>query len=224
APDVEPGTAEPVYPSTLLIQLESRAIYEDWERARLIKLVPDSYARRCAREGIPFRDGGVQDRHGRPLRRRSSYYLEQRGFREDGSPRLRYRCFQRLKRAPAVYDEDMAKLERANPETFRVERRSKWAAAMDTYLKAEFVDRMFEPWPDGRTLTMQTKGVLNRTYAAHGDPSKVGANFGWAIGHAEGPDDQGLMHVVLDKVHFWAPYHFDDGNVDYIEVGEAIAH
>lgn len=103
-----------------------------------------------------------------------------------------------------------------------VSHNSKWAAAIDTYLNPVLVDRAFEPW-QGRHLSMQAKGVLARNYVAHGDPSKSGANFGWAIAHAEGPDENGLQHVVFDRVHFWAPWSFEDGLIDYLAVEEEIA-
>jgi hypothetical protein len=115
----------------------------------------------------------------------------------------------------------MQRRERANPETFAVERRSRWAAALDNYLNPVLVDRIFEPW-QGQPLAMQTKGILRRTYVAHGDPSKSGANFGWAIAHVEGPDENGLLHVVFDKLHYWSPAHWEDGQINYIEVGEQI--
>ena len=102
-----------------------------------------------------------------------------------------------------------------------VSHNSRWAAAIDTYLNPVLVDRAFEPYM-GRTLQMTEKGLLSRTYVAHGDPSKSGANFGWAIAHAEGPDHNGLLHVVFDKIHFWAPWSFDDGQIDYIEVEKEI--
>jgi hypothetical protein len=207
--EVEHDTTDPVHHDKLLIQLTSWDIYVDWERAHEIPMVPRRWMLRCAREG---------NQHGR----RSSYHAEVQ-FDAKGNPRAtRPRCFAHIKKPVLTYNARMKRLERANPETFAVERRSRWAAALDTYLKAEHVDRMFQPWPEGRNLTMQTRGILKRTYIAHGDPSKSGANFGWAIAHAEGPDADGLRHVVFDKIHFWAPYHFENGEVDYIEIGKEI--
>jgi hypothetical protein len=123
------------------------------------------------------------------------------------------------------YDDKMRRLEKTNPETFAVERRSRWATAQDAYLNPERVDAMFGPW-NGKPLSMQARGLLSRTYAAHGDPSKSGANFGFAIAHTEGPDARGLMHVVFDVIHAWRPGDFEpDGEgmlpqVDYLVIGE----
>lgn len=67
----------------------------------------------------------------------------------------------------------------------------------------------------------QHVGILSQTYRAHGDPSKSGANFGWAIAHVEVPplhlDDRGLPHVVFDKLHAWRPGEFEENNreIDY---------
>ena len=71
-----------------------------------------------------------------------------------------------------VYDKNMARLERANPETFRVERRSHFAMVLDAYLSEQRVEQIFEPWPAGRELVMQTQGRLGIVYYAHGDPAK----------------------------------------------------
>lgn len=88
-------------------------------------------------------------------------------------PRLRP-----LKGAIQTYDLAMQRLEKANPETFKVERRSDWANVMDAYLNENKVKQIFQPWMDrpdeyGRpTLEMQDSGLLIRTYKAHADPSK----------------------------------------------------
>lgn len=126
-----------------------------------------------------------------------------------------------------TYDDRMRRLEKANPETFKVERRSRWAASLDAYLNPDKVDAMFGTWGD-RLLTMQVAGKLSYTYVVHGDPSKSGANFGFAIAHLEGPDVRGLNHVVFDLVKAWRPQDFepdeegDIPQVDYIAIGEEI--
>ena len=126
----------------------------------------------------------------------------------------------KLKGAIQAFDEEMAREEKANPDTFAVERRSDWQTAMDAYLNSAMIDRMFAPWeernPDyGRPeLTMQARGPLSITYLAHGDPSSVNCRFGFAVGHEEpGPD--GLNHAVLDLIHFWDPADFPDHTIDY---------
>lgn len=135
--------------------------------------------------------------------------------------------FQPLKGAIQAYDDQMARLEQANPETFKVERRSRFAVAMDAYLNEQKVKEIFRPWMGrdpqrgGPELGMQEKGRLDLTYKAHGDPSKSNANFGLAVAHVEvGADAR--MHVVFDKIHHFRPGDFEGHIVDYDEVEEWI--
>jgi hypothetical protein len=126
----------------------------------------------------------------------------------------------RLKGAIQAYDEEMAKEERANPDTFSVERRSHWATGLDAYLNAAKADQMFAPW-EGRLaefgrpqLEMQSSGPLIISYRAHGDPSTVNNRFGFALAHSEpGPD--GMNHAVFDLIHYWDPADFGDHIIDY---------
>lgn len=138
----------------------------------------------------------------------------------EGQPTL---FFEPLRGAIQAYDDQMARLEQSNPETFKVERRSHFAVAMDAYLKEDKVRQIFQPW-DGRLapygspmLGMQERGRLDLDYKAHGDPSKSNANFGLAMAHAEpGPDNR--LHVVFDKIHHFNPGDFEDHIVDYDEI------
>jgi hypothetical protein len=209
--EVEPGNFDPVHYDKLIIQLASWDIYEDWKRAHAIPLVPLAYAKKLAADH--YNDEGT-------LVEGNSFYLEEAPG-ADGRKAYVRRCFARIKKPVQQFDAQMKRLERANPETFAVERRSRWAAALDNYLNPVLVDRMFEPYL-GKPLQMQSKGILKQTYMAHGDPSKSGANFGWAIAHTEGPDEQGMMHVVIDKVHHWEPSTFEDGQIDYPAIGKYI--
>lgn len=135
-------------------------------------------------------------------------------------PRLRP-----LKGAIQTYDMAMQRLQKANPETFAVERLSHWATVMDAYLNESKVEQIFQPWMGrmesfGRPeLQMQESGLLIYTYKAHADPSKSNANFGFALAHAE-PDADGVLHCVFDKIHHWEPSSWDDGIVDYDEIAE----
>ncbi len=203
--EVEHGSHDPVHYDKLLVQLASWDIYEDWKRAHTIPLVPREYAMKQAAEGNQF------------------YVRYMRALDEHAKPIKKVRCFDRIKKPIQQYDKQMERLERANPETFAVERRSRWAAALDNYLNPVLVDRMFEPF-EGRPMTMKRKGVLRVSYYAHGDPSKSGANFGWCIAHVEGPDEQGLHHVVIDYVTHWEPSSFNDGQIDYIQIGGEIGN
>jgi len=210
--EVEYDTLQPVHHDKLLIQLDSWSIYNDYERAHLIQRVPANNIT------YHFLSRDVEN----PVLNPSLgfHYVFTRS--EDGTlVPVRSQTFGVIERPIQAYDANMQRLERANPETFAVERRSKWAASVDNYLNPVFVDRMFEPYL-GRTLQMVEQGVLARTYVAHGDPSKSQANFGWSVAHAEGPDANGFMHVVFDKIHFWAPWSFDDGNIDYVSVEKDI--
>lgn len=179
------GELCPSYPTKLMLQLESWAIYYDWERAHELPLFPDGFA------------GDLGE-----------YQLAE-------LPRL-----QPLKGAIQAYDEEMAREEKANPDTFKVERRSDWATAQDAYLNTVKVDEMFSPWlgrlPDyGRPiLEFQSRGPLSVTYTAHGDPSTVNNRFGFALAHTE-PDADGRQHVVFDLIHFWDPADFPGHMIDY---------
>lgn len=125
-----------------------------------------------------------------------------------------------LKRAIQSYDANMQRLERANPDTFKVERRSKFATVLDAYLPTENVERMFMEW-QGEPLEIQERGILKRSYKAHGDPSKSNARFGFAIAHTEpDPDNPEVKHVIFDVIHAWDPADYEDHQIDYEEVEE----
>lgn len=124
--------------------------------------------------------------------------------------------FCRLHRPPQVYDKQMEREEKSNPETFAVERRSHWAAVLSAYLNPDRIAEIWTPWPnEQRPILQQDRGILAITYRAHGDPSKSQANFGFAIAHTEGPDKRGLNHAVFDLIHVWKPEDFDDHRIDY---------
>jgi hypothetical protein len=127
-------------------------------------------------------------------------------------------CFAELKGAIQTYDDQMVRLKMSNPETFAVERESKWATAMDAYLTVEKIEGMFREW-QGRTLQMEERGILVNTYKAHGDPSKTNANFGFAIAHPE-YDEDGNVHCVFDLIHHFDPADYPDHTLDYDEIEE----
>lgn len=186
------GGPVPLYPNKLMLQLESWAIYQDWERAHLLPLFPPGF------------EGDLGEYAGRDL------------------PVL-----QPLKKAIQAFDEELAKEEMANPETFSVERRSDWATVLDAYLNSQKVAEIFRPWP-GRPahygppeLQMQSSGPLVVSYKAHGDPSTVNARFGFSMAHEEA-DDNGMLHVVFDLVHYWDPADFPGHTIDYDEVTDWI--
>ena len=133
--------------------------------------------------------------------------------------------YPRLRGAIQSYDEQMRQLERANPDTFAVERRSQWAAVLDAYLNPDRISEIWQPWPEGaEALTMRERGDLRIDYRAHGDPSKSAAAFGFAIGHRTEPDERGLPHVVFDLITHWDPADFEGHEVDYDTIGNELQH
>jgi hypothetical protein len=121
------------------------------------------------------------------------------------------------------YDDEMRRLERANPDMFAVERRSHWATSLDAYLNPTKVDEIFHPWAERSPrfgppeISAQQRGIMTMSYRAHGDPSDVNCRFGFSVAHKEpGPD--GYDHVVFDLVRYWDPADYEDHFIDYDEV------
>lgn len=191
----DPLTREPNRPDMLMLQLPSWALYEDWQYAHNLPMRPgDKSSALGPRASMPGTDPKVQVAFG---------------------PN-----FPKLKRAIQAYDEQMKRLERANPDTFKVERLAQWASSMHGYLDETKIAAMWDEWPpgSGTKLEMQNSGRLSVDYVAHGDPSKVNDSFGWVLAHREGPDINGLFHVVVDQIHAWHPSDYDDSTIDYIAV------
>lgn len=117
-----------------------------------------------------------------------------------------------LKKAIQTYDEDMQRLERADPDAFSVERRSYWQTTLDAYLDPKKIAAMFEG-----ERQMRTRGILSNFYKAHADPGFINDPFGLAIGHVEAGED-GYDHVVFDYLHHWDPADYPDHTVDYLQV------
>lgn len=211
--EIDPETDFPVYPEMLMLQLTSWDIYLDWEIAHEIPLFPEGtrgdryeYFHR-AEHSEDYRTGPIDPECDEQLR---------------PYPRMR-----RLKAAIQTYDDQMKRLERANPETFKVERRSHFAAALDAYLNPEKVEQIFQPWMERpeqygpQLLVPQTGGLLAIAYKGHGDPAKVNDKFGIAVAHAE-HDAQGRAHCVFDLLHHFDPSDFEGGIIDYETVDEWI--
>lgn len=129
--------------------------------------------------------------------------------------------FKKLKIAVQEYDAGMERLEKSNPETFAVERRSHWQTTQDAYLNPKNVEAIFEPW-NGRELTIQTTcKSLATFYKGHADPSLANANFAISIGHKE-VDEHGMSHCVFDYIHHYSPADFPKNTIDYIQVSDDI--
>lgn len=204
----EDGSA--LYPEKLMVQLASWDIYEDWQRAPQLPMFPPNF------KG----DLLEYDKEPPALELLGSLTVS---YTEEEPP-----TFKRLEGAVQIYDDQMRKLERANPETFKVERKSHFAAAIDAYLNEEKIKGIFEPW-QGRVLEMQERGILVKTYKGHGDPSKSNANFGFAIAHPEvvieerekedgSTERVEVTHCVFDLIYHFDPADFPDHTIDYDEV------
>lgn len=190
----------PSFPEMLMIQLPSWGPYEDWDEADRIPLRPPAKSFIEVRVEVP-----KEDARGRLVPTVEIQQVE----RLVPGP-----TFQPLKRAIQSYDDQMRQLEKANPETFAVERRSHWAESMSSYLDRKKVAQIFEPW-DGKSLVIETQGVLAVTYVAHGDPATSNKRFGWAIGHREWDEDRNMNHAVFDVIRCWDPADFEDHLLDY---------
>jgi hypothetical protein len=119
--------------------------------------------------------------------------------------------------------------EASNPDTFKVERRGKFAEVEDAYLKPEMVDRMFAGAPIG--YNEEGKQILEPLfsnyghgvrafydYVAHLDPSSTTAGFGFALGHVEQfkhKDGKVRDHVIFDIIKRWEPKEFENGAIDW---------
>lgn len=129
--------------------------------------------------------------------------------------------------------------EAANPETFKVERRGKFAEVTDAYLNPELVDRIYLGRPvgdddDGRTLfesyntNWGTEVVNFHQYKFHLDPSSTTAGFGFAIAHTEpfeGHDGSMIPHVVFDLIKRWNPKDFDGSTIAWpYVINEILGH
>jgi hypothetical protein len=197
----------PAFPNMLMLQLPSWGTYEDWDEADRIPLMPPKKAIIEVQVEIPR-----EDERGRVI---TTTEIQQVETLVAGP------TFNRLERAIQAYDEDLQLIEKANPDTFAVERRSHWAESLVAYLNRDKVREVFEPWR-GRTLTVQSRGALAMTYMAHGDPATSNKRFGWALGHAEFDPETNMHHAVIDVIRCWEPGDYEDHLIDYDDVMDDI--
>jgi len=135
-----------------------------------------------------------------------------------------------FKGAPQLYDESMQRLEKRDPDVFKVERMSQWAEVIDSYLNPKMVDRMFEPFVDStgatRYLEEQNFGKMAYIYRGHCDPSKSNANTAAIICHVEqvaDPDDGEVwFHVIVDVIKVWNPEDYPENQIDYEQIEEEL--
>lgn len=128
-----------------------------------------------------------------------------------------------------------------NPETYKVERRGKFAEVSEAYLNPQKVDAMYEGTPKewvfhaGSNVpvlrcepykTNWGTGALNRfMYKIHVDPSSTTAGFGFALGHREIFTDwlgKEESHVVFDIIKRWQPKNFSGGAIHWDTVLDEI--
>lgn len=119
--------------------------------------------------------------------------------------------------------------EAANPESFKVERRGKFAEVTDAYLNPAMVDRMYMGIPAGKDAggKMQFErldtnwgatAINIHDYKFHLDPSSTTAGFGFAIAHTEyfeGEDGSQVPHVVFDIIKRWNPKDYEGSTIPW---------
>lgn len=122
--------------------------------------------------------------------------------------------------------------EAANPETYKVERRGRFAEVTDAYLNPTMVDRAFAGVPNGfddsgryvlaPLNTNYGTGAINLyQYKFHLDPSSTTAGFGFAIAHLEyfkNSNGEEEPHVVFDMVKRWNPKDFPGQTIQWAYV------
>lgn len=204
---IEIGTdGLPTFPEMMMLQLPSWGPYQDWEEADRIPIRPPTKTYIEVLVDVPAVVNGKQ------VVNTVAQVVERTVAGQTLRP---------LKRAIQTYDDQMRQLEKANPQTFAVERRSHWSESQTAYLDRNKIEAMFGPYK-GNMLTIQTRGLLSITYKGHGDPAKVNDNFGFAIAHTEPGDAKtnGLPYVVFDVIHHWRPQDFEDSTIDYLIIQE----
>ncbi len=209
--EIDPD-GKPAYPEMVMVQLPSWGPYENWEDADRIPIRPPKKQWIEMVTEVPRLT---------KIKGKTIEVIETKIEVVERS--IPGPCLNPLKKAVQTYDEQMKQLEKANPQTFAVERRSHWAQSIAAYLDKNKIAAMFGQYK-GELLRIQTGGPLSQTYKAHGDPSKVNDNFGWSIAHTEPGDEKsmGLPHVVFDVLHHWRPADFEGHTIDYLQVVEEI--
>jgi len=132
--------------------------------------------------------------------------------------------------APQAYDESMKRLEKREPDAFKVERLSQWAEVTNAYLNPKMVERMFEPFVDAdgelRELEQQFEGKFSIVYRGHCDPSKSGANTAAMFCHVEkipDPEDgEEWYHIIVDWMKVWNPEDYEENQLDYEQIEEEL--
>ncbi|MFN8017621.1 MAG: hypothetical protein U0P45_05815 [Acidimicrobiales bacterium] len=106
--------------------------------------------------------------------------------------------------------------EEIDPDAFATEYGAQFASGTRSYLNSRTLARLIVPY-EGWDGAVHKTGADNRRYAAHGDPSRVGDHFGFAIAHVR-KDPDGIPHVFFDDAFSWKPKDFPDDIIDYRQV------
>jgi hypothetical protein len=217
AQEIDEETGFFAYPEKFVLQLASWEIYIGWE---LTKPDPDKNYRgfELFPNDITCRKCPMHDNL--PKNHRWAGDL---GEYRDQDGTINLPLLTPLTRPVQGFDDEMKRLEKADPDGFAVERRSYWQTTLDAYLDAKKIMAMFTPWPDpeGEPLQMATRGALGTYYKGHADPGFVNDPYAVAVAHTvQAPD--GYLHVIFDYMNHWEPHEFDGNTVDYDFVTEEL--
>lgn len=113
--------------------------------------------------------------------------------------------------------------ERSDPISAQVENHAQFVAGIDVYLRPEMVERVFEPFWNGRELEDQDRGILAYEYGIHCDPASVNDYFSVMVAHMEmapEADEFGIRyrHLIVDHYDLFRPEDFPNGIISYSDV------
>lgn len=105
-----------------------------------------------------------------------------------------------------------------NPDKFDVEFRANFAESENPYMRADVIEKLFEPFPklgdDHNHLS--EGGMFMVPYRAHADAGRSQDNFCLAIGHVE--HINGYDHAFIDVMKTWQPSDYPNHVLDYTEI------
>lgn len=127
------------------------------------------------------------------------------------------------------YEEKLDEMK--DPDSYRVEARSQWAATVQAFLRPEFVERGFSQHYKEREIKTSHHGHYSHQYWMHCDPASTTDGFGMAMAHVEelpysdeaidmnpALEGQQCKHVVFDTIWRWEPKDFPNRTIDYERV------
>ena len=110
---------------------------------------------------------------------------------------------------PPSLSQEMRSRERLDPEKFDVEFRANFAETENAYMQPQIVDRLFEPYPEGKNNNLPSdRGIITTRYRAHADAGRSQDNFCCAVGHKFVGED-GYYHVQIDLMKVWQHSDFE---------------